>query len=211
MKAAIAAMRCVTAGLVWAACTLQQATSGAQEIDAEYLRVIEGRAAKIVATLGIEGEERSVRVRDLIASHYRQLRDIDAPLENLAGAESSERQRLEANGQQARFAWHRTFVTRLQAELTPAQVDLVKEGLTYGTMEGTYRHYLELLPTLSDAQRRSLRAHLLEAREYAMDGGSSDAKHQWFRKYKGRINNELAAAGFNMKEAEEAWQAKQGR
>ena len=35
-----------------------------------------------------------------------------------------------------------------------------------------------------------------------MDAGSSDEKHAWFGKYKGKINNYLAAAGYNMKQAE---------
>jgi len=38
-----------------------------------------------------------------------------------------------------------------------------------------------------------------------MDAGSSEKKHQWFGKYKGRINNYLAAAGINMKQAEQDW------
>jgi hypothetical protein len=35
-----------------------------------------------------------------------------------------------------------------------------------------------------------------------MDEGTSDEKHKVFGKYKGRINNYLAAAGYNLKAAE---------
>jgi hypothetical protein len=47
---------------------------------------------------------------------------------------------------------------------------------------------------------------LVEARELAMDEGSSDAKHAVFGKYKGRINNYLSAAGYDMKKEGEEWQ-----
>jgi hypothetical protein len=39
-----------------------------------------------------------------------------------------------------------------------------------------------------------------------MDAGSSDEKHKWFGKYKGRINNYLSAAGYDMKKEGEEWQ-----
>ena len=35
-----------------------------------------------------------------------------------------------------------------------------------------------------------------------MDAGSSEEKHAMFGKYKGRINNYLSAAGYDMKQAE---------
>jgi hypothetical protein len=42
-----------------------------------------------------------------------------------------------------------------------------------------------------------------------MDAGSSEEKHGWFRKYKGRINNELSAAGYDLKLAEEEWRRRE--
>ena len=39
-----------------------------------------------------------------------------------------------------------------------------------------------------------------------MDAESSNKKHEWFGKYKGRINNYLSAAGYNMKKEGEEWQ-----
>jgi hypothetical protein len=66
----------------------------------------------------------------------------------------------------------------------------------------TYNRYLELLPELNEEQKREILANLLEAREHAMDGGSSEEKHALFGKYKGRINNYLSAQGFDLKAAE---------
>jgi len=94
-------------------------------------------------------------------------------------------------------------VARLDAELAPEQVNQVKDGLTYGVVPLTYKRYCELLPDLTVEQQAEILANLVEAREYAMDAGSSDEKHAWFGKYKGRINNYLSAAGIDMKRAEQ--------
>ena len=101
-------------------------------------------------------------------------------------------------------ALHRRFVARLAVELAPDQVGRVKDGLTYGVVPITYAAYRKLLPDLTDEQAREVLANLLEAREYAMDAGSSEEKHAWFGKYKGRINNYLSRAGYDLKAAEQA-------
>jgi hypothetical protein len=74
--------------------------------------------------------------------------------------------------------------------------------MTYGVAPLTYKGYLELLPDLSEEQKSQILAWLIEAREYAMDAGSAEKKHWWFGKYKGRINNYLSSAGYDLKQAE---------
>jgi hypothetical protein len=181
--------------------------------DAAYTRTINERADKIVATLGIQDSTKATRVRDLIAAHYRALRDIH----ELRDAKAGEVAQSPAADPTVAAAWsevtrnqanlklndaHRRFVARLSAELTPEQVDKVKDGLTYGVVQATYGRYLELLPELNDEQKREILANLIEAREHAMDGGSSEEKHAIFGKYKGRINNYLSAQGIDLKAAE---------
>ncbi len=46
-----------------------------------------------------------------------------------------------------------------------------------------------MIPGLTEDQKNQMLAWLSEAREKAMDAESSDKKHAWFGKYKGRINN----------------------
>lgn len=193
------------------------AVAATADEEAAYTRTITQRADGIVDTLGIEDDAKATRVRDLIAAQYRGLREIhDARDAKLAEAESPGSPavadawtgvvRKEADLKQ--FALHRQFVARLAAQLTPEQVDGVKDGMTYGVVPKTYRRYLELLPDLTDEQKAVILANLLEAREYAMDAGSSEEKHNWFRKYKGRINNYLSSAGYDLKQAEQDWAAR---
>jgi hypothetical protein len=39
-----------------------------------------------------------------------------------------------------------------------------------------------------------------------MDAGSSDEKHKWFGKYKGRINNYLSSRGYDLKKRSKEWE-----
>ncbi|BBO34830.1 DUF3826 domain-containing protein [Lacipirellula parvula] len=165
---------------------MQTAAAHEAAVDA-HLQALSERAAKIVAVLKLDDAEQVERVRDLIAQQYQSL----GQLYDAGGAEATELNAL-----------HRRFLARLGAELSPQQVDAVKDGMTYGVAPLTLNAYQELLPQLTADQRREIHAQLLEAREYAMDAGSSDAKHAIFGKYKGRINNYLSQAGYDLKQAE---------
>jgi hypothetical protein len=184
----------------------------ANEEEAAYTRTITERADKIVAPLGIDNAAKAGQVRDLIVNQYRGLRDIhaarDAKIAEVKGpADRAVAEAWKSLAQKEAdlriFPLHRYFVARLEANLTPEQVNQVKDGMTYGVVPITYKRYLELLPNITVEQRAEILANLLEAREYAMDAGSSDEKHVWFGKYKGRINNVLSKAGIDMKQAEQ--------
>jgi hypothetical protein len=196
------------------------AENAASDAEDAYTKSINDRAEKIVATLAIDDANKITRVRDLIASQYRTLRDIhdarDAKLAQAKESPGGDRGIAEVWVKVARDtadrqldAAHRKFLARLSTELTPEQVDKVKDGLTYNVVPITYKRYLELLPTLSDEQQREVLANLIEAREYAMDAGSSEEKHAIFGKFKGRINNYLSAQGFDLKAAEKELAARQ--
>lgn len=188
--------------------------------EAAYTQDITKRADKIVAPLEIADDAAKTRVRDLIANQYRSLREIhgvrDAKIGEVKHASATDATVAEAWVKTARDAAnlkladvHRRFVARLAVELTPEQVDKVKDGMTYGVVQITHRRYLELFPNLKDEQKREVLANLVEAREAAMDAGSSEEKHAIFGKYKGRINNYLSAAGYDMKRAEKNLAEKQ--
>jgi hypothetical protein len=58
-----------------------------------------------------------------------------------------------------------------------------------------------MLPNLAAEQKDRVMALLVEAREIAMDAGTSEQKHAWFDKYKGKINNYLSVQRFDLKKA----------
>ncbi|HXO74861.1 MAG TPA: DUF3826 domain-containing protein, partial [Puia sp.] len=101
---------------------------------------------------------------------------------------------------------HADYLAKLGAVLNQEQVNKVKDGMTYSVLEVTYKGYQDELPNLTDEQKAYILTSLTEAREHAMDAESSEKKHAWFGKYKGRINNYLSAQGYDMKKAGEEWQ-----
>jgi len=173
------------------------------------------RAEKIAVPLGLSEAAKTARVRDLIAAQYAALNTLldgaKAETKALAAKKADEAAikavKETADGKVKEL--HAAYLQKLAAELTPAQIVQVKDGMTYGVVPLTYRVYMEMLPNLTEEQKKQLMAWLVEARELAMDGGTSQEKHAVFGKYKGKINNYLAAAGYNMKQAEKDMFARQ--
>ena len=77
--------------------------------------------------------------------------------------------------------------------------------MTYGVLPITYAGYQDMLPNLTKEQKEYIYKNLVEAREHAMDGGSSKEKHAWFGKYKGRINNYLSKQGYDLNKESTDW------
>lgn len=194
--------------------TAQPPQAAAEDKEAAYMKTATERSAKIVATLGIEDTLKRIRVRDIIACRYRDLNAIH-------GERNSRVKALKEKGGEGRdagvkaaeveadaklYALHNAYAAKLLSELTPEQADRVKDGMTYGVAPLTYRVQCEMIPALTDGQKRYILEALLEAREYAMDAESSSKKHEWFGKYKGRINNYLSAQGYDLKKERAEWE-----
>jgi hypothetical protein len=198
------------------AASAQQGQSKAEE--AQYTRVITARSQKIVDQLGITDTGKAGAVRDVLVSQYRRLgkvydwRQAEKKSMKQSGLSSGERtlrqNQVDSAADLTLMKYHRNFIGRLSAVLTPEQVDKVKDAMTYNVLHVTYQAYLDMLPNLTQPQKDTILSDLIEAREYSMDGGSSEEKHWWFGKYKGRINNFLSREGVNMDEARKAWAAR---
>lgn len=185
--------------------------------EAEYTKTITLRAEKIVEPLGIPDAEKAVLVRDIVVAQYRKLNDIYTERDNRKKAAKALKETNKSlaeeqikNAENEVFAQlyilHFDYLSKLQLLLNPEQVDQIKDGMTYGVLPITYKGYCDMVLGLTEEQKLQMKIWLAEAREHAMDAGSSDEKHAWFGKYKGRINNYLSAAGFDMKKEGEEWQ-----
>ncbi len=195
------------------------AQSNTQPTDKEqaYIKVIDQRAQKIVAPLGIKDADKAERVKDIIASRYHQLNDWqneeEAKVKALKAENTTNMAALKvqiASYQKEEDAKidssHKDYISALSKELTAQQVDKVKDGMTYNVLTITYKGYQEMIPDLTEKQKTQIFAWLIEAREHAIDAGTSEKKHAWFGKYKGRINNYLSAQGYDLKKEGEEWE-----
>jgi hypothetical protein len=184
--------------------------------EAEYTRTINARAAKIVATLDLSDLQKTNHITTVIADQYRNLnliyteRDEQLSLVGQKSEDNTEKEvelkKIESSTNDRIAELHKTFISTLSTNLSQEQVTKVKNGMTYNVLTVTYDAYVDMIPTLKNEQREQILAWLVEAREHAMDAESSEKKHWWFGKYKGRINNYLSAQGYDITKERQDWE-----
>lgn len=193
-----------------------QTTSTKQTPEA-YKEVIAKRADKIVAALGSTDVVFNKKVSAIVADQYislgrihdtrnEKIKEIKTKDTVLTADDKAAIEKLTADADKQLEKLHTEYLAKLSKLCTPEQVEGIKNGMTYNVLNVTYTAYQEMLPNLTEEQKKQILDWLTEAREHAMDAESSDKKHAWFGKYKGRINNYLAKAGVDMKQAEKEWQ-----
>jgi hypothetical protein len=180
-----------------------------EKADAEgtYTRTIEKRADDILAVLKLSDSAKAARVRTTLTDQYRALKAWHDENDSKRNAlrkrpkdDAEARRELDATADSLKKV-HDKFIKALSVDLTEAQVEQVKDKLTYNVVHVTHHAYCEMLPTLTEAQKAHIMASLKEAREEAMEGGSSEEKHAVFGRYKGKINNYLSGEGYDLKTA----------
>jgi hypothetical protein len=186
------------------------------EQQAEYRKVITERAAKIVNTLGLTDSGIYQKVHVLVTNQYSLLNDVHEENKTQVAAikkqglskeqadEAVKKQEEKKMSQLAQL--HAQFIAHLKEQLTEEQLEKIKDGITYRVLPITWAAYQDMLPNLTADQKKQIYAWLTEARELAMDAASSEKKHQVFGKYKGKINNYLSAAGYDMKKESQDWE-----
>lgn len=183
--------------------------------DSAYQKVIAERTAKIINTLGVADPALYKKAQQVLADQYLKLNAIhDNSKAGIAAIKATQRTTEETNEAirkedekkaTALSTRHVVFMAQLKEILTEEQIEKVKDGMTYRVLPVTWAAYLDMLQKLTQEQKDKMYAWLVEARELAMDEGSSERKHAVFGKYKGRINNYLSAQGYDMKKESEEW------
>ncbi|WP_281337058.1 DUF3826 domain-containing protein [Flavobacterium eburneipallidum] len=198
--------------LLFAFCQL----SAQQYADPEYIKVTNERAAKIVEKLALGNKAKETAVTNIIAQQFRDLskihdgRDTDIKIVKDDASLSKDKQneiidKLKAEADKSINELHKAYLEKLATQLDEAKITEVKDGMTYGVLPITVDGYNDMLPNLTVAQKKYIYDALVEAREHAMDGGSSKEKHAWFGKYKGRINNYLSKEGYDLNKESTDW------
>lgn len=167
-----------------------------EQTEANYTKAIEGRTADILKILALSDTNKIARVHDAIIAQYRALNAWHDANDAKRKAAKSDTNAL-AQIEDSLKAIHNQFLAKLAENLTPEQVDAVKDKMTYGKVQFTFKGYMVEYPNLPEAQQQKVLEFLKEARELAMDGGSAEEKSAIFNKYKGKINNYLSKEGFH--------------
>ena len=163
--------------------------------DSAYVESIVNRSQKIVDGLQLNDKKTARNVRNIIANRYFLLNDIHSKY--------NKNQQAERDAEL--YKHHFELVSALSLYLTDEQIDVVKDGMTFGRLKRDYQATQDMIPTLSDFEKQQILIWLKEAREYAMDAADSKGKHFWFDKYRGRTNNWLSARGYDLKKERDEW------
>jgi hypothetical protein len=181
-----------------------------QDKEAYYTDILEHRVKDIMDALNLSDTNKIARVRTALLLQYRSLRLRDEFIQAKLAAQDkhAEAKAREALLQDLSQPLHQWFVNALATDLTPEQLEKVKDKMTYNKVKVTYDAYCEIVPNLTDQDKAKILEMLKAAREEAMDGGSAGEKSAVFKVYKGRINNYLDANGHDVAQAYKAWGAK---
>lgn len=181
--------------------------------DPKYVETIMQRSKKVTDALNISGTEKGEQVLNIVANRYFKLNDIYAERDSLkavaktmTGDEKKQKMEYaEMQKDQKLYKSHFGFIADLSVYLTDAEVETVKDVLTYNVVNVTYKAQCDMIPTLKEEEKVQILVWLKEGREYAIDAESSKKKHETFGKYKGRINNWLSKRGYNLTKEREEW------
>ena len=168
--------------------------------DPQYVESIVKRSQKIVDKLGLTDVKVAEDVRNVIAK-VKKIKES-----GLSGAAKDDALKAaEYEKDAALYRSHFAYPANLSLFLDEKQIEVVKDGMTYGVVKVTYDATIDMIPSLKEEEKAQIYAWLIEAREFALDAENSDKKHAAFGKYKGRINNYLAKRGYDLTKEREEW------
>ena len=183
--------------------------------DVQYVKTIIERSKKVVDKLGIKDSSVYKNVTNIVANRYFKLNDIYAKRDSgllkikkselLDSIKNNAILAVQNEKESALYRSHFAFSSDLSLYLSEKQIEIIKDGITYGVVKVTYDSTLDMIPSLKKDEKAQILTWLKEAREFALDAENSDKKHEAFGKYKGKINNYLAKRGYDLVKERAAW------
>ena len=201
--------------LITGLAAMGQNNNSSEENEAAYLTTITERSQKIVAPLDLDPRKKE-KICDIVMQQYRNLNALYISRDSLVRlakasnpVNNTKINSINDSTTDLVRRLHAQYIENLIAEnLSESQVTVIKDGMTYGVLDVTYKAYQDMIPVLTAVQKVQIKAWLTEAREYAMDAESAKMKHACFRIFKGKINEYLTTQGYDLKKEEKDWQAR---
>jgi hypothetical protein len=155
-------------------------------VDDATQKRIDAKAKRLIDVIKLDDSAKAERVKGIMGTWFVALWDWhkqhDAELNELWSQWSKARSVVPKDEFPAEVIAHKiddvyaslkpayqTFLTRLATELTPQQIDAIKEFWSRSPgMKRTYDAYLETVPDLTDEQKQVIYNRMLLAREAAM-------------------------------------------
>ena len=159
----------------------------------DYVNTIMGRATKVTDALKITGTDKGTQVMNIVANRYFELNDIyeerdslKAAAAKLTGDAKKQAQAFAESQKDSKlYRSHFAFDANLSLFLDAAEIEAVKDVMTYNVVKVTYDAQCDMIPTLKAEEKAQILAWLKEAREFAVDAESSK-NEEWAKRVKAR-------------------------
>jgi len=145
------------------------------------------RVNSIVGSLGIQDAAAQARVRNVLLTDLRAVRDA-----HNAGLQLDE-------------SVNQAFLAGLSADLAPAEIESVKDKLTNNKLPLTYKVYHQIIPNLKPEDDRVILGQLQKAREECLYVKNVDEMTPIFKKHKTEIEHYLVSQGYDWDKAYKAF------
>lgn len=140
---------------------------------------LDKRVAALVDSLDLKDPAKEERIRAVLTNDLRAVRDAHNA------------------GLQLDPEVHKKFIAGLEADLSPEQVESVKDKLTANKLPITLKAYHQILPNLKPEDEAKIVDWLTKAREQSLDMKNVDEMTPIFKKYKTEIEHYLDSQGYD--------------
>lgn len=204
-------MKARTAGVIVVACLMstslvraQQSPEDRAKSDADQ----EKRAAPWVESLKLDDAEKVSRVRDVIATHLKAVRDwhnehpfstVPKGINPLSGKELSDLDRQVIADSAIPKSVHEALMSGLRKDLAEPQVEAILDKYTEGKVAFTMKGYKAIVPDLTPKEEATILGFLQQAREQAVDFKGSKLISAIFEIYKTKSEQYLNSRGRDWK------------
>ena len=179
-------------------------TARADKSDAE----IEKNASGWVATLTLADAAKEVRVKDVVVTHLKAVRDwhndhpastVPAGINPTTGKPLTNLDRQMIADSAMPKSVHEALMTGLRQDLTEPQIEAILDSYTVGKVAFTLKGYHAIVPDLTAEEEAKILGFLKQAREQAVDYKSMQQISAIFEIYKTQSEQYLIANGRDWK------------
>jgi len=169
----------------------------------------ENKAAEWVASLSLNNAAKETRVKEIIATHLKTIRDwhnehsfstVPAGINPLTGNKLSDLDRQIIANSAMPETVHKNLMDGLRKELSEEQVEAILDKHTVGKVVFTMNAYKAIVPNLTAEEEATLLKNLKQAREQAMDYKNMNQISAIFEIYKTKNEQYLNSNGRSWKQ-----------
>jgi hypothetical protein len=175
---------------------------------------IEKRASDWVASLSLNDAAKEARVKDVIGTHLKAVRDwhnehpytaVPEGINPATGKNLSTLDRQLIGDSAIAKTVHENLMSGLKKDLTEGQVEAILDKYTEGKVAFTMRGYKAIVPDLTPEEEATILGFLKQAREQAVDFKGSKLISAIFEIYKTKSEQYLNSNGRNWKQMYKAY------